>query len=67
MRPMSDLPDVPGFVFMGIDREGMKFPCVVRMDPEGDGVCEVYTPNGTPCSAKLAGWVPSSGTSCSNV
>lgn len=56
MRPLADLPDVPGYTFIGLDREGLKFPCVVRLDPAG--LCEAYTLNGTPCSAKLVGWVP---------
>lgn len=59
MRPLSDLPEVPGYTFIGVDREGLKFPCIVKLDPEG--LCRAYTPNGTPCFHKLAGWMPSAG------
>lgn len=62
MRPLADLPDVPGYTFIGIDREGLKFPCVIRLDPE-EGACGAYTLNGTPCLSKLSGWMPASGTS----
>lgn len=63
MRSLADLPDVPGYTFIGVDRTGLKFPCVVRLSP--DGTAGAYTANGTPCFFKLSGWMPTSGISYS--
>ncbi len=62
MRPLADLPNAPGYTFIGVDRTGLEFPCVVRLDPSG--MAGAYTHDGTPCFFKLAGWLPDKGASC---
>jgi hypothetical protein len=57
MKPLKDLPNTAGFKFTGIDLEGERIPCVVRLDPAGNhGVYDQR--DGSPCFFRLYGWQP---------
>lgn len=57
LRPLADLPNVDGFEFFGVDKEGAVLECVVGRDPVG---CHsTYTKwSRDPCFFRLSGWLP---------
>jgi hypothetical protein len=56
MRHLEDLPNTAGYEFIGIDRDGKKFECVVKLNPVG--CYGAYTRSGDPCFMRLSGWLP---------
>lgn len=58
MKQLKDLPNTNGFKFTGIDLDGERIPCVVKLDPVGNhGVYDQR--DGSPCFFRLYGWQPS--------
>lgn len=53
---LADLPNTPGFQFVGIFRDGTARPCEVKLDPVG--CCGAYDQNGDPIFFDLVGWRP---------
>lgn len=57
MKQLKDLPNTNGFKFTGIDLDGERIPCVVKLDPVGNhGVYDQR--DGSPCFFRLYGWQP---------
>lgn len=54
MKNLADLPNTPGFTFIGIDLDGKEIDCVVRRDRIG--CCGAYTLDGELCYLRLVGW-----------
>lgn len=53
---LSDLPNEPGFKFLGVDEDGDETACVVVLDAVG--FCTVHDDKGNPCFMKLRYWRP---------
>ena len=56
MRCLADLPNTAGFEFVGIDHDGNKLECVVKLNPVG--CYGAYSKSGDPCFMSLSGWEP---------
>lgn len=55
IRVLRDIPNRPGFRFIGVDLNGAHINCTVKLDPTG--CCSVYTDDGDPCFFRLVGWL----------
>lgn len=57
MKHLTNLPNLEGFEFIGIDHNGQRVECIVDKNPVG---ChEVYIKaTRDPCWCRLSGWEP---------
>jgi len=54
MNKLCDIPNLEGFKFVGIDKDGIQFPCIVKKGD--DGCYGAYYLNGIHCYPRLVGW-----------
>jgi len=55
MKHLKDLPNNPGFTFIGVDKDGERHLCIVKID--SIGCCGVYrVEDNEPFFFQLSGW-----------
>lgn len=58
LNTLESLPNQDGFKFIGVDRTGSKFDCVVCFNQHSLSYCayKIDGPTMTPCFSELTGW-----------